>query len=118
MIDRVRLGHDNDDDTVMEVISSVTVYLTDLLTTVRPARRSSTLAVLRKKKNVDGRGLSQLQTPSRPQGGGRREDDAKVPRAATTIVTTLQKQGLALPGEAGKDENVGELCEGREDDQG
>ena len=117
MIDRVRLGHDDDDDTVMEVISSVTVYLTELLTTVRPARRSSTLAVL-KKKNVDGRGLSQLQTPSRPQGGGRREDDAKVPRAATTIVTTLQKQGLALPGEAGKDKNVGELCEGREDNQG
>ena len=49
MIDRVRLGHDDDDDTVMEVISSVTVYLTELLTTVRPARRSSTLAVLRKK---------------------------------------------------------------------
>ena len=101
----------------MVVISSVAAYLTKLLMTVRLDRRSSTLAVLRK-KNDDGRGLSQLQTPSRPQGGGRREDDAKVPRAATTIVTTLQQQGLALPGEAGKDENVGELREGRDDDRG
>ena len=49
MIYRVRLGHNEDYDTVMEVISSVAVCLTELFTTVRPARCSSTLAVLRKK---------------------------------------------------------------------